>query len=173
MGESSVVSAQYLVLVIASSASVGGMSNLIGTGTNVVFAALIRELFPNSPEIGFTTWMALELPLAAVCSPLIRLALLRYAVYLGLGQVQIPVEAARTVGSEKLAQLGRPSRGAKTIAIAFMITVCLWVFRKPILVGELFMLPGWSRLFSADHANIFARYGDGSIYGGIALCDPS
>ena len=161
------------MLAIASSASVGGMSTLIGTGTNVVFAAFIRELFPNSPEIGFTTWMALGLPLTAVFSPLIWLALLRYAVYLGLAQPQIPIEAARKVGSEKLAQLGRPSRGQKTIAIAFMITVCLWVFRKPVLVGELFMLPGWSRLFSADHANIFARYGDSGIYGGIALCDSS
>jgi hypothetical protein len=79
-------------------------------------------------EIGFTAWMALELPLTAVFSPSIWLAPLRYAVYLGLGQVQIPVEAARNVGSEKLAQLGRPSCGEKTIAIAFIITVCLWVF---------------------------------------------
>ena len=149
------------------------MSTLIATDTNVVFAALIRELFPNSPEIGFTTWIALGLPLTAVFSPLIWLALLRYAVYLGLGQVQIPVEAARKMVSEKLAELGHPSRGEKTIVIAFMITVCLWVFRKPILVGELFMLPCWSPLFSADHANIFARYGDSGIYGGIALCDPS
>ncbi len=67
--------------------------------------------------------------------------------------MQIPVEAARKVGSEKLAELGQPNRGEKTIAIAFMITVCLWVFRKPIGVGELFTLPGWSRLFSADRAN--------------------
>ena len=49
MGESSSVSAHYLMLAIASNASVGGMSTLIATGTNVVFAALKRELFPNSP----------------------------------------------------------------------------------------------------------------------------
>jgi sodium-dependent dicarboxylate transporter 2/3/5 len=41
-----------LMLAIAYSASVGGMSTLIGTGTNVAFAALMRELFPASPEIG-------------------------------------------------------------------------------------------------------------------------
>ena len=108
-----------LMLAIAYSASVGGMSTLIGTGTNVAFAALMRELFPDSPEIGFTTWMALALPLTAVFLPLIWLVLLRYAAYLGLGQIEISVEAARRVVSEKLAELGRPSRGEKTIAVAF------------------------------------------------------
>ena len=108
-----------LMLAIAYSASVGGMSTLIGTGTNVAFAGLMRELFPDSPEIGFTTWMALALPLTAVFLPLIWLVLLRYAAYLGLGQMEISVEAARSVVSEKLAELGRPSRGEKTIAVAF------------------------------------------------------
>ena len=141
-----------LMLAIAYSASVGGMSTLIGTGTNVAFAALIRELFPDSPEIGFTTWMALALPLTAVFLPIIWLVLLRYAAYLGLGQIEIPVEAARRVVSDKLAELGRPSRGEKTIAVAFFMTVFLWVFRKPIPVGDLFTLPGWSQLFPVAHA---------------------
>lgn len=48
-----------LMLAIAYSASVGGMGTLIGTGTNVAFAGLMREFFPQSPEIGFVTWMAL------------------------------------------------------------------------------------------------------------------
>lgn len=105
-----------LMLAIAYGASVGGMSTLIGT--NVAFAALIRELFPDSPEIGFTTWMALALPLTAVFLPIIWLVLLRYAAYWGLGQIAIPVEAARRVVSDKLAELGRPGRGEKTIAVA-------------------------------------------------------
>ena len=33
------------------------------------------------------------------------------------------------VVNEKLAELGRPSRGEKTIAVAFFMTVFLWVFR--------------------------------------------
>ena len=45
-----------LMLAIAYSASIGGMSTLIGTGTNVAFAGLMRELFPDSSEIGFTTY---------------------------------------------------------------------------------------------------------------------
>ena len=36
-----------------------------------VLTALMRELFPDSPEIGFTTWMALALPLTAVFLPII------------------------------------------------------------------------------------------------------
>ena len=108
-----------LMLAIAYGASVGGMSTLIGTGPNVArSAALIRELFPDSPEIGFTTWMALALPLTAVFLPIIWLVLLRYAAYWGLGQIAIPVEAARRVVSDKLAELGRPGRGEKTIAVA-------------------------------------------------------
>ena len=81
-----------LMLAIAYSASVGGMSTLIGT--NVAFAGLMRELFPDSPEIGFTTWMALSLPLTTVLLPLIWLVLSRYAAYLGFGQIEISVEAA-------------------------------------------------------------------------------
>jgi len=99
------------MLAIAYSASVGGMSTLIGTGTNVAFAGLMRELFPHSPEIGFTTWRVLTLPLTTVLLPFIWLVMLRYAAYLGFGQIEISVEAARRVVSEKLAELGRPSRG--------------------------------------------------------------
>ena len=73
--------------------------------------------------------MALALPLTTVLLPLIWMVLSRYAVYLGLGQIEISVEAARREVSDKLAELGRPSRGEKTIAVAFFMTVFLWGFR--------------------------------------------
>ena len=142
-----------LMLSIAYSASVGGMGTLVGTGTNVAFAALIKEIFPAAPEIGFVTWMAIGLPVTLVFIPIIWLVLLQYGRLLGIAEVDIPKESTRRVIADKLRELGPPQRGEKTIAVVFAATVFLWIFREPIQLGDAFLIPGWSQLFPAERSD--------------------
>ncbi len=142
-----------LMLSIAYSASVGGMGTLVGTGTNVAFAALMKEIFPAAPEIGFVTWMAIGLPVTIIFIPIIWFVLFQYGRLLGIAEVHIPQESTRRVIADKLRELGPPQRGEKTIAAVFAATVFLWIFREPIALGDALLLPGWSQLFPAERSD--------------------
>lgn len=48
-----------LLLGIAYSASIGGFATLIGTPPNGVLVTQMLQLFPEAPEITFSSWMAL------------------------------------------------------------------------------------------------------------------
>src|SRR5690606_5413655 len=53
---------QALMLGIAYSASIGGLATIVGTPTNIVLVAVVKELY--QVEIGFAEWMMIGLPLA-------------------------------------------------------------------------------------------------------------
>ncbi len=54
--------ARALLLGIAYSASIGGISTLIGTPTNVIFSGLVEDKY--GVEISFATWMLFATPVA-------------------------------------------------------------------------------------------------------------
>ena len=47
---------------------------------------------------------------------------------------------------KELYGLGSMNRGEKIVATVFCFTAMLWIFRRPIVLGE-WILPGWSNLF--------------------------
>jgi sodium-dependent dicarboxylate transporter 2/3/5 len=55
-----------LMLGIAYSCSIGGISTLIGTPPNLVFMRVYKISFPNNPEILFGDWMKFALPISIV-----------------------------------------------------------------------------------------------------------
>ena len=55
-----------LLLGIAYSASIGGFATLIGTPPNGVLVTQMLQLFPEAPEITFSSWMAFALPMSAI-----------------------------------------------------------------------------------------------------------
>ena len=59
-----------LMLAIAYSASIGGISTLIGTPPNLVFIGMLKSNFPNAPEISFLQWMMFALPFSLVFLPI-------------------------------------------------------------------------------------------------------
>ena len=60
--------ATALMLGIAYSATIGGMTTLIGTAPNAVFASFIEENY--EVQISFFNWLLVGLPLAILMLPL-------------------------------------------------------------------------------------------------------
>jgi sodium-dependent dicarboxylate transporter 2/3/5 len=58
--------ALVLMLSIAYAANVGGMGTLIGTPPNLAFARIFSITFPEAPEISFSKWLLLGVPLIVV-----------------------------------------------------------------------------------------------------------
>jgi sodium-dependent dicarboxylate transporter 2/3/5 len=53
---------------------------------------------------------------------------------------------SHTIIQRELDDLGSMNRAEKIVAAVFCLTAFLWIFRKPIALGE-FVIPGWSGLF--------------------------
>ena len=68
-----------LFLAIAYSASIGGMSTLVGSPTNLVCPRILTLLYPGAPEISFTGWMIFALPISVIM--LVAVCLVIYLVF--------------------------------------------------------------------------------------------
>jgi len=134
-----------LMLGLAYSASIGGAGTLIGTPPNIVFAGFYKNSFPDQPEITFLQWMAVALPIIIVFLPLVWVYLCRWVMPLPMGEIEVR-DGAGSLIEEELQALGSMGRAEKFVAIIFLMTALLWIFRRPIALGE-FTLPGWSSLF--------------------------
>ena len=131
-----------LMLGIAYGASIGGVGTLVGTPPNLVFSHIFQMEFPNGPEITFTTWLFLGLPL--VCSfLLVAWLLLVYVIYPpGRGQFF----GGGEIIQNELERLGPISKAEKRLLIIFLLTALLWIFRRDISFSDYFKIPGWSTL---------------------------
>ncbi len=130
-----------LFLAIAYSASVGGMSTLVGTPTNLVFPKILTLLYPNAPEVSFADWFFFALPIT-----LIMFAAIWLVVYF----MYRPKEKWTGIDKEHFRNeyqaLGKASFEEKIVFLLFASLALLWIFRAGIQF-ENFRLPGWSTLF--------------------------
>lgn len=133
-----------LMLGLAYSASIGGVGTLIGTGPNIVFAGVYRELFPENPEITFFQWMVMAVPVVLLFIPIVWVYLCRYAGPIPLHKIDFAFHEPDIIRQE-LESLGPVNRAEKIVGTAFVTAALLWIFRAPIPVG-LFIIPGWSSL---------------------------
>ncbi len=115
--------ATAMMLGIAYAASIGGVGTLIGTPPNAFMAAFMSSTY--GVEIGFGEWLLVGLPLVAVMLPLAWLVLVRVAFPFSLPAA----EAGADVIGRELAEMGRLSRGERTVLVVFVLTALLWVFR--------------------------------------------
>ena len=132
-----------LMLALAYSASIGGVGTLIGTAPNIVFAGFYKNLFPENPEITFFQWMVLAIPVVVVFIPIVWVYLCRFVSPIRLGSIS---GGSHTIIQRELDDLGSMNRAEKILAAVLCLTAFLWIFRKPIALGE-FVIPGWSGLF--------------------------
>lgn len=133
-----------LMLGLAYSASIGGVGTLIGTPPNIVFAVVYKSLFPENPEITFFQWMVLAIPVVIVFIPIVWIYLCRVVSPIRLETIS---GSSHEVIQRELDDLGPINRAEKLVAGVFCFTGFLWIFRKPISVGD-FVIPGWSELFT-------------------------
>ncbi|MCK5479129.1 MAG: anion permease, partial [Methylococcales bacterium] len=125
-----------LLLSIAYSASVGGMMTLVGTAPNLVFARFYQLV--SGESVGFAQWMLIAVPVGL--SMLVALFAIISMLY--LRKLPSSSNLKQLVVAEKN-QLGKISSAEKAVLIVFIITATLWITRKGIKVGDLFV-QGWS-----------------------------
>lgn len=141
-----------LMLGIAYGCSIGGVSTLVGTPTNLAFLRIFQQSYPAAPEISFSQWMLFALPYSLV---------LLLVVWLLLTRLFCPCDGELTLDKDIIRRerkaMGPMRPEEKRVLAVFALTVLLWVFRKDVTLGD-WVLPGWSRL-----AETFALIDDGTV----------
>ncbi len=109
-----------LLLAIAYSASISGMTTLIGTPQNALLAAYLRE--NHAIEIGFGQWMLVGLPVAAVMLSFTWWWLTRRGF-------AIPATDSTPLLRRQLTEQGPPSRHEQRVGAVFVLTASAWLCR--------------------------------------------
>lgn len=113
-----------IMLGIAFSANIGGMSTLIGTPPNSVMLAFLNESY--NIDIGFFQWMQMGVPFAIVMLAITFLAITRVFFPNHLGHIG----ASGNIIQTELDKLGSMSKGEKTVLIIFLCTAIAWMLRS-------------------------------------------
>jgi sodium-dependent dicarboxylate transporter 2/3/5 len=130
-----------MMLGIAYSANVGGLSSLIGTPPNLVFQRQLAILFPDSPEITFATWLGFGLPLGLVTAVIIW----AYLCFMYLRNFK-GENADRSKFIDEYVAMGAWSYEQIGVSLLFTLLAFLWIFRSDIVFSS-FTIKGWSNIF--------------------------
>ncbi len=130
-----------LLLGIAYSASIGGISTLVGTPPNLSFARIVSIIFPQMKEISFADWFVFAMPVTILL--FIIAWLLLYFMYR-------PKESWKNIQIDDFRNeykaLGKAKREEKIVLLLFTILALLWIFRSGFTIQS-FEIPGWAQLF--------------------------
>ena len=133
-----------LLLAVAYSASIGGISTLVGTPPNLSFARIFAIYFPNAPDISFASWFFYAFPIVVI------LFTITFA-YLYLVFVKRDASKWTTINTSSLHseynKLGNWTSEQKILAVLFVLLALLWFTRADIALGSI-TLKGWSNLFN-------------------------
>ena len=116
-----------LMLGIAFSASIGGISTLIGTPPNLILAGVVEETFGY--EITFSTWFKFGFPISLI---------LLFLCWKYLTGIAFKFEQKSFPGGQKeirsqLQKLGPITYEEKLVALIFTMTAIAWVTRDFLL----------------------------------------
>ncbi len=114
------------MLMLAYSASIGGLLTPIGSPPNLIGRGLIEEA--TDARIPFLTWVLIALPIVLVMFVILCVVLL----WLNRPEAR-RIEGASDYIARERAQLGGLSRGERNTLIAFATAVVLWI--APGVVG--------------------------------------
>lgn len=116
-----------LMLSIAYSASIGGISTLIGTPPNLVLAGVIKQTY--GIEISFAQWFIFGFPIAIVLLFICWMYLTRFAFK--FKQKEFP--GGRQEIKKQLQDLGPISYEEKVVFLVFLLTAFSWITRSFLL----------------------------------------
>ncbi len=131
-----------VMLGLAYAADIGGMATVIGTPPNLVFLEMYTELFPNSPVVGFVTWMIMVLPISII---------FLFTGWLVLTKLVFKLPNKRLLGGHQLIKieyknLGKMTADEKRAGLVFLLAAFLWLTGSDVQVGANFELHGWRSL---------------------------
>lgn len=112
-----------LMLCIGYAASIGGITTLIGTAPNAIFASLSKSLV--GIDVSFAQWMLVGVPVGAVSI----LVMWFYMVNVGVKLNDVSISDERDYVIKKLQSLGSLTRDEKLVALVFGVTITAWITR--------------------------------------------
>ncbi|XP_060101677.1 solute carrier family 13 member 4 [Heteronotia binoei] len=138
-----------LSLSISYAATIGGLTTIIGTSTNLIFLEYFNNHYPNADVVNFGTWFLFSFPISVIM--LVLTWFWMHWLFLGCNfketcSVSKKKKTKREEMSEKRIQeeyekLGSISYPEMVTAFFFILMTLLWFTREPGFV------PGWSSLF--------------------------
>ncbi len=132
-----------LLLGIAYSCSIGGISTLVGTPPNLALIRITKIIFPESPQISFGSWMLLALPISII------IFTLTYFTLLKIFKINKSLVINKKIIYEEYLSLGRISYEEKVVLSTFIGVIFLWIFRVDLNMGFV-TIPGWSGLLGLN-----------------------
>jgi sodium-dependent dicarboxylate transporter 2/3/5 len=117
-----------LMLGIAYSASIGGISTLIGTPTNIILAGVVKEMYGY--EISFSQWMIFGLPISIILLFLCWLYLVKWAYPF---EKDFSVAGGKEEIYRQLKQLGSMTVEEKRVSWVFGLVSFAWIVRSFLL----------------------------------------
>ncbi len=130
-----------LLFGVAYSASIGGISTLVGTPPNLAFIKILSIMFPDMQEISFVQWMIFATPIAVLM--FVSAWLLLYYKYKPAERIKV----GKNIFTKELSGLGKASYEEKIVLIAFVSVALLWITRSGLKAGS-FEISGWSSFFA-------------------------
>jgi solute carrier family 13 (sodium-dependent dicarboxylate transporter), member 2/3/5 len=127
-----------LMLALAYSATIGGMSSLVGSPPNMIFASYYNNHVENS--MTFTKWYMVGMPLSLI------FLIIAYFILKHLYLPKKPIQIDKNIFKTEYEALGNKSFEEKWILGVFIFTAFAWFFRADIDLGIL-QIKGWSNLF--------------------------
>jgi solute carrier family 13 (sodium-dependent dicarboxylate transporter), member 2/3/5 len=120
-----------LMLMTSFAASIGGLATPVGTPPNVIGLGFIRSLV--GVEVSFFRWMLVGVPIVVMLFAFVFL----YLNALAPAGVKTLTAGADLIRRER-ERLGPWTRGERSVAVAFAITVALWIVPGVValMVGE-------------------------------------
>ena len=135
--------AMSLTLGIAYSASIGGLSTLVGTPTNLAMIDIWNKSFPNQPAISASQWMLTWTPFGFV----FLMCTWQILVW-GLKTPAGFAKFDRAYFREQLRELGPMSFAERTMLVLFTTTALLWLLRTDFTFGDWILVRGWGATVS-------------------------
>nr|WP_287939733.1 SLC13 family permease [Algoriphagus sp.] len=114
-----------IMLGIAYSASIGGMATLIGTPTNAILSAVVKEMYGYS--IAFDEWMLFGLPFSLILLGICWYYLVSFGNPL---PKKISLGNAKTVVKKQIELLGKITFEEKVVLIIFCLVCFSWITRS-------------------------------------------
>ncbi|GFS45247.1 hypothetical protein TNIN_58381 [Trichonephila inaurata madagascariensis] len=127
-----------LLLSIAYAANCGGTGTVIGSGPNLVLKGLVEELYPDSTELTFASWLIYNAPVMVICVLICWIGLQLFYQPCCLKEDNKAQTAARNAVLKSYQELGSITFHEAAVAILFLLVVVLWFLRDPQFID------GWS-----------------------------
>ncbi len=112
---------KVLLLGIAYSATIGGVTTLIGTPPNAIFAGFAESLLGE--KISFFDWLKIGLPFFAIMMPITWLFLVEF-----YKPEKVKFKAEKFIG-EEAKKLGRLKKEEMLVLFVFIFVATLWITR--------------------------------------------